>query len=137
MSIRKWASVALSGFFVAAALAMSPSPAAAAGGGCIDAVGNGWNVGVCSADDGVTVFADIYVNARGSLGSSCYIERYIARYSGSGTFEGAFSLRTDGCAAGHHSAITTPKLSGKLYRQYARVVVNGSTVNSGFSPYTW
>ncbi|NUT50268.1 MAG: hypothetical protein HOV94_23620 [Saccharothrix sp.] len=82
--------------------------------------------------------ADIYVNARGSLGSSCYIERYVVRYSGGGTAEAFIPTphRIDGCATGRHTAITTSKIAGKLYRQYMQVVVNGNVVDSGWSPYT-
>ncbi|GAA3036275.1 hypothetical protein GCM10020229_54560 [Kitasatospora albolonga] len=42
------------------------APAEAAGGGCYTPPTNsyGWNVGVCSSDNGVTVSGDVYVNQR-------------------------------------------------------------------------
>ncbi|MCW3838926.1 hypothetical protein ONA70_02300 [Micromonospora yasonensis] len=55
----------------AAPVAAQASPGPLAGGGCLTG-GSPWNVGVCSSDNGVTVFGDLYINSRGSLGSSCY-----------------------------------------------------------------
>ncbi|MEV0006478.1 hypothetical protein AB0H28_29950 [Micromonospora sp. NPDC050980] len=56
-----------------AAQASSDDYSALAGGGCVTSTQNSWNVGVCSSDNGATVFGDLYVNSRGSLGSSCYV----------------------------------------------------------------
>lgn len=120
--------------------AIVPSTSAtAAEGGCIDAVGSGWNVGVCSSDNGSTVFADLYVNSRGSTGSSCEIRRWIGRYNSGGTsleIKYPPSYAPANCALGHKSNISAPKVSGKWYREYMWVVVNGRQVLNGFSKWT-
>ncbi|MEU1844388.1 hypothetical protein [Micromonospora sediminicola] len=121
---------ALSGIAVATSLMVAPTAAHAAGGGCIDYIKNGWNIGVCSGDNGSTIFADLYVNVRGSLGSSCYVNIFIVNSSGT-----PVESRTDGCYAGHHPAITYP-LNGK-YHTVGRVVVNGVIKVGGSSPTTY
>ncbi len=118
---------------------MPSSPAAAAGGGCKPVTGSSWNIGVCTADNGTTVFADLYVNSRGSVGSTCTIYRWIERYNAGGTIQEAkypATARTSTCTLGHKPSISAPKVSGKWYRQYMWVSVNGSTVLSGTSYWT-
>ncbi|GII22791.1 hypothetical protein Pme01_23880 [Planosporangium mesophilum] len=122
--------VAVAAAVVATGLAVAPSPASAAGGGCSTYVRNGWNIGVCSSDNGATVFGDVYVNARGSLGSSCYIYFSLNKDSLGG---GDVAKRQDGCYSGRHGAISAPMSKGTYYT-YAVVVVDGYNVNYGFSP---
>ncbi|MEU7757189.1 hypothetical protein [Micromonospora sp. NPDC049171] len=99
-------------------LTVAPTAAHAGGGGCIDYSRNGWNIGVCSGDNGRTVFGDLYVNARGSLGSVCTISITIVNSAGT-----PVKNRNDGCYAGHHPAIDYP-LNAK-YHTVGSVVVNG------------
>jgi hypothetical protein len=108
----------------------------AAGGGCIDHIRNGWNLGVCVSAPN-RVYGDIYVNTRGSLGTQCYIDIEITQYDRYNNFEGIVRKRTDGCYAGHHPAISAPKYSGKTYRTFSRVMVNGALKNYGNSPWAW
>ncbi|GAB1819094.1 hypothetical protein [Herbidospora sp. RD11066] len=118
------------------ATALPSSPAAAAGGGCATKTGSGWNIGICTADNGVTVFADLYVNARGSIGSTCQILRWIRRFSSSGAQENIIypsNGKTEACTVGYKPAITAPMVSGKRYRQYASVWVNGILIVDGYS----
>jgi hypothetical protein len=123
---------------LAAGIVLAPSPAMASGGGCIDHSNVGWNVGVCSSDNGVSVYGDIYVNRRGSLGSSCYIRFEILQHNVFGWVP--ITGRTDGCYAGRHSRISVRPSSGTFtfmeFHTSMRVVVNGATVNNGWSPLT-
>lgn len=118
------AAVAVFGASLALALA---APARAAGGGCYTPPTNsyGWNVGVCSSDNGVRVSGDVYVNQRGSLGSSCRVtygiwdetdQKYVA-LSGN-----------QSCYTGRHPEIHATKVPGHGYRNYAGVVVDNRTV---------
>jgi len=133
MGIRKTTVQAvLTGAVVAAGLAVFPSPASAAGGGCIDWSKNRWSIGVCSSDNCRTVFGDVDVNARGSLGSSCYVYFKIVD-----TANRVRASRQDGCYRGHHSAISAPLQRGLEYRTEAQVVVDGATKVSGYSPNTY
>ncbi|MFG2052369.1 hypothetical protein ACGFIW_33670 [Micromonospora sp. NPDC048935] len=129
MGKRVNAAIALTSLVTTAGLIGRPSSAMASGGGCIDYSKNGWNVGVCSSDNGSRVYGDIYVNARGSLGSSCYITFYINK-SGGGL---ASNVRHDGCYSGHHSATSAPMSSGCYYNSF-EVVVNDTIKDSGTSP---
>jgi hypothetical protein len=100
----------------------------ASGGGCEDHISNGWNIGVCSSDNGTRVYGDIYVNTRGSLGSVCRIEFYIKDSADS-----TKASRIDGCYLGHHSPISATMNSG-CYRTESLVFVNGAIKGGGISP---
>lgn len=123
---------ALAAVTVTAGVAVSPLSASASGGGCIDYIKNGWNIGVCSSDNGTKLFGDMYVNTRGSLGSTCYI--YIELIQVSGNV--GKGNRTDGCSSGHHPALSAT-MTGHTYYTRAKVVVNGVTKVWGESPYTY
>ena len=113
------------------AMVTGAAPAAnAAGGGCITNSQGSWNVGVCSSDNGVRVFGDLYINRRGSLGSRCTVsyeledmstDRIVAR-SGPQT-----------CFLGRHPEISAPKQPGHEYINIARVKVNNRVVWLGSS----
>ncbi|MCY1141547.1 hypothetical protein OWR29_26415 [Actinoplanes sp. Pm04-4] len=126
-------SAAAAAVVAAGGIVVAASPAMAAGGGCIDYSRNRWNVGVCISAPSA-VYGDIYVNTRGSLGGECYIELSIIRYTSADAVEGTVASRIDGCNAGHHSAISATKYSGKRYRMFARVFVNQVVVDAGSSP---
>lgn len=125
---------ALAGVVMVAGLVIPASPAMASGGGCKDHIKNGWNVGVCSSDNGVRVYGDFYVNTRGSLGSECYIVVWLMY----GTSGDDLGYRTDGCASGHHpaSSAVMPAYRGPYYT-LANVFVNDKIVLAGASPYTY
>lgn len=126
----------LAGMALAAAgLAAAPSPAMAAGGGCTDYIRSGWNVGVCSSDNGNTVFGDVYVNARGPLGSVCNVLYRIIYLDNSGNWRNT-SPKRDGCHLGRHSAISLPASYGTIFETHFDVVVNNRSVHSGSSPQT-
>jgi hypothetical protein len=63
--------------FMAAGLAVFVAPPANAyGGGCYDVPPqNGWVVSVCSSDDGIWMYPDYYINARGLGAGACAFSR--------------------------------------------------------------
>ncbi|SCF46438.1 hypothetical protein [Micromonospora mirobrigensis] len=128
MGIRNSTIVALTGLATVAGLAITPSPAMAYGGGCTDYSRNGWNVGVCSSDNGIRVYGDIYVNTRGSLGGRCSIVMGLFKSGGS-----LVASRTDGCYSGHHSPISAPMSGGCYYNSFS-VNVDGYLRDNGTSP---
>ena len=97
-------------------------------------VRDSWNVGVCSSDNGATVFGDLYVNSRGSLGSSCYVNYKILDIK-AGSF--VADSGNQSCYVGHHPNISTPKRSGQRYRNYGFVYVNGVNVFASTSQDTY
>jgi hypothetical protein len=115
------------------------SPANAAGGGCntyTQTPGGtvGWNIGVCSSDNGRTVYGDGYLNNRGSVGpTGCNVTLQVVDIT-----EGyAVKVqRTDGCYTGHHPAISTQLVSGHRYRTNVKMN-NYSTNTYWYSPVTW
>ncbi|MFB9370741.1 hypothetical protein ACWCYY_34715 [Kitasatospora sp. NPDC001664] len=113
------------------------APAEAAGGGCYTPPTNsyGWNVGVCSSDNGVTVSGDVYVNQRGSLGSSCRVSYGL--YDETDQKYVALSDKYQACYTGRHPAIHATKVPGHNYRNYAGVVVDNRTVYYQSSYVTW
>lgn len=113
-----------------AALA-SPGATPLAGGGCLTTTSNGWNVGVCSASVGSTVYGDLYVNSRGSLGSSCYV-KYRLLETTTGTW--VADSGNQSCYLGHHPNISAPKRTNQRYRNYGYVYVNGTNVFASVSP---
>lgn len=122
--------------FVAAALAagtaMAPA-ASAAGGGCNTTTQNGWNVGVCSSDNGVRVSGDLYVNRRGSLGSTCIVKYGIWDENLGGYVQ---LSPNQSCYLGRHPEIHAPKVPGHRYVNVGIVYVNGAVVFSGESKTT-
>ena len=125
---------ALAGVTAAAGVLVAASPAMAAGGGCIDHLRSGWNVGVCISAPN-RVYGDFYVNTRGSLGSKCSIDMQIYEYDIAGNWWAIVAVRTDGCNTGHHAAMSTGRYTGKNYRTFVRVVVDDRVADSGYSPY--
>lgn len=116
----------------AAMLATGAGPAAAADGGCLDYAANGWSIGVCSSDNGVRVSGDVYVNARGSLGSACGVnfgiyDLTLGRY---------MTTTATPCTLGRTPELHTTKVAGHRYQTIAAVVVNGATRVSGRSKIT-
>ena len=108
----------------------------AAGGGCIDHLRSGWNVGVCISAPN-RVYSDFYVNTRGSLGSKCHIDMQIYEYDIAGNWWAVVAARTDGCYIGHHSAFSYGHYTNKSYRTLAYVTVNDRDVDTGYSPYAY
>lgn len=125
-------------------LGLSATPASAqsgdqnaaplAGGGCVTSTQNGWNVGVCASDNGATVFGDLYVNSRGSLGSSCYV---LYRLLDQNTGTWVASSGNHSCYTGHHPNISAPKVAGHRYLNYGYVYVNGVNVFASTSPFVY
>ncbi|MFI6744114.1 hypothetical protein ACIBI9_65605 [Nonomuraea sp. NPDC050451] len=116
-----------------ALLAAAPTSAVAAGGGCLNYARSGWNIGVCSSDNGVRVSGDVYINARGSLGSSCVL------------IFGIFNITRDKtmvstsvpCSLGRSPEIHTPKEAGHRYQNTALIEVNDNYVVGGVSKTTF
>jgi hypothetical protein len=123
--------VALAAFTVMVFGLLVPSSAAAAGGGCGAPSnqypvpgGRPWNVTACSSDNGVSVFADAYVNATGSTSGSCQLRiSVIDRTTGY-----LINYRNDSCYAGHHPAVSAPKVAGHRYWAQARINTNQTNV---------
>ncbi|SNS74697.1 hypothetical protein SAMN05421812_101634 [Asanoa hainanensis] len=129
MRLRGWIAPVMVGVAVAAGMAIA-SPASAAGGGCFTAVRSGWNIGVCSSDNGSSVFGDIYINSRGTF-SSCSVS-YKLVTSNSGTL-----LKQRGnhsCTTGHHSAISAAMPAGGAITVMTLTVNGNSTYLTGSSP---
>ncbi|MEV0458673.1 hypothetical protein [Catellatospora methionotrophica] len=130
---------AVVGFAASAVLGVA-SPANAAGGGCNTVYqypgGPGtvaWNIKVCSANDGTTVFGDAYLNNAGPVGpTGCSVTLQILDVT-DGLVK---SQRTDSCYTGHHPAITAPLVSGHHYRTNLRMANFGKYLTC-FSPETW
>lgn len=118
---------------VAGAIVGAP-PASAAGGGCKPYADNGWNISVCSSDNGVRVSGDVYVNRMGSKGRSCAV--YYGLFNET---EGKFE-ETQGvsCKLGRTPEIHTPKRAGYRYFNYGWVVIDEKYVPvQGKSPVTY
>src|SRR5262249_30054331 len=64
---------------VTIALVLTASPAHASGGGCLDKWQGGFAVGVCSADDGVYMYPDLYINSAPSYSGYCEVRSWIDR----------------------------------------------------------
>jgi hypothetical protein len=109
------------------AMGVHTPAAVAAGGGCSppDGLQNGWDVAVCSSDNGVRVSADVYVNVRGSLGSSCFV-RYMIYDKTDGQYVKVSA--NESCAFGHKPQIHAPKVRGHRYYTVGQVAVNNSWV---------
>ncbi|MGW3346016.1 hypothetical protein ACWDA3_22130 [Nonomuraea rubra] len=116
-----------------ALLAAAPTSAMAAGGGCLNYVRSGWNIGVCSSDNGVRVSGDVYINARGSLGSSCVLIFGIFNI----TRDRTMVSTTVPCKLGRSPEIHTPKEAGHRYQNTALIEVNGNYVVGGVSKTTY
>lgn len=99
-----------------------------AGGGCAGGNrypvpgGRPWNGSACSADNGATVFADGYINTVGSVVGSCQLRvGLIDRTTGL-----LIKHRNDSCYAGHHPAVSAPKVPGHRYESQLRLNTNGT-----------
>ena len=136
MSNRRWTALATVGVTAVAGVLVAASPAMAAGGGCIDYIRNGWNVGSCISAPN-RVYGDIYVNTRGSLGTKCSIDIVIDQYDVNQRLEGQVASRTDGCYPGHHPAISYGHFTNKQYRTFTAVVVNDGFKDGGYSPFAY
>jgi hypothetical protein len=115
---------------------LAASPAQAAGGGCNTTTsGYGWNVGVCSGDNGVDITGDFYVNVIGYHTGFCTIYGWQENTSGQ-----VFHSHYYGCVTGHRVVDSTSVSYGPL-RTHVRVevVTNGTTyvVFDGVSPWSW
>lgn len=110
------------------------APADAAGGGCFPRTGGGFAIGVCSSDNGITVFGDIYIDKLGFTGSSCYVTYQIRDWTTS-SWVGNSSGR-QACGLGHYPNVAAGKVAGHMYQNRARVYVNGTKVFEGDSYYT-
>lgn len=125
------------GFAVLAAFAvlvvglLVPPVASAAGGGCGAASnqypvsgGRPWNASACSSDNGVSVFADGYINSTGSTVGSCQLRiSVIDRTTGY-----LINYRNDTCYAGHHPPVSAPKVAGHRYWAQLRLNTNQTYV---------
>jgi hypothetical protein len=108
------------------AMVTGAAPAAnAAEGGCNTNSQGSWNVGVCSSDNGVRVFGDVYINRRGSLGSRCTVSYELEDLS---TDRIVARSGNQSCFLGRHPAISAPKQPGHAYINTARVKVNNRVV---------
>jgi hypothetical protein len=110
------------------------APAQASGGGCYTpASQNGWNIGVCTSDDGVYVYGDFYINTVGTgSGSSCH--SYLDIWDATADMN-LTGNDWKGCAPGHHtwSSVGTGKVkmhAGHKYYAWVDIVWNGWTAFS-------
>lgn len=120
------------------ALLVTQSPARAepltpmAGGGCNPGSSSGWKISACISDDGVKVYADIYIDAMGPY-SSCYVQWRIRDGSTTLYVKDSGHLA---CHTGHYLNINAPRVAGHWYINIAGVYINGSStgVVSAVSP---
>lgn len=114
------------------------SPAAAAGGGCSpDWNYNNWRFSACSADDGVRVYGDSYVNQVGTIpsGGTCQMYMRLIDLSNNNM---VVASRYDGCYFGHHPAISASKVPGHRYSNWVSLNFNCCiAVNRQQSPETY
>jgi hypothetical protein len=118
-----------------AAGVLAPTMASAAGGGCTTNSQNGWNIGACQSDDGVHVYADLYVNWQGNLGSSCKIRSEVIDYNTNQNWDFIYYS----CSVGRHGPGSVPKVAGHSYRNCVDVFLNNQwmvTQWTGCSPFT-
>ena len=110
------------------AMAAEVAPAAAEDGGCSQSpTAQGWQMAVCSSDDGISVFGDIYINSRGSNPDGCRVAYQIWNLN-TGRPVGEFS-GWNSCYLGHHPNVRAkPKVAGVHYKNIAVLVVNDVTV---------
>ncbi|WP_203935569.1 hypothetical protein, partial [Planosporangium mesophilum] len=91
---------------------------------------NGWNIGVCSSDNGRVVYGDLYVNALGSQGRSCNekIEIYKVGYG-----RVALAYLASCGFTGYRGEVSAGMEKGTYYA-YGSIIVDDVTVVSGRSP---
>ncbi|MGY0235157.1 hypothetical protein [Longispora urticae] len=122
----------------ALASALLASPAQASGGGCNDITQNGWHLGVCSSDNGVTMYPDYYINAAPSWSGSCTSKSRWEIWQ-NGSIVGYSSWANAGCARGHYTrnGVSIEGRSSSLeFRTRVQISLNGSTVYNGVGPAT-
>ena len=103
-------------------------PAHAFGGGCTTVTKSGWNVGVCTSDDGVYMSGDYYINAK-PAGASCSLYSEYRRIDYGPIVAGPYP--SSPCFLGQHLAVGKYYLrdSPHTYAFYLRVTVwpNGAS----------
>lgn len=116
-------------------IAARAMPAAAAGGGCSQSpTHSGWQIAVCSSDDGIRVFGNIYINRQGSGVGSCQVEYRL--WDVYNVEPVGFWSSYQSCNLGIHPAIYADKKPGIAYRNIAILHINGTPLFSWSSKLT-
>jgi hypothetical protein len=112
------------------------SPAQASGGGCSTVTQGGFNIGVCSGDDGVWMYPDHYINSKasGANDSNCHTQSRVEGSNGTVT-----NWSIGGCSTGHWDQPNW-KIQGYSssigWRNRVEVIYNGTKVYDHYGPAT-